>query len=52
MSVGEGYTTSLQLGFQLLMLVGELPVLREKLLVQQGPSSGAILKKGNVSIIL
>ena len=51
MSAGEKRTFALKLGFQLLILVGELPMLREKLLVQQGPSGAAILRKGNISIV-
>ena len=51
MSVEEKYTFALQLGLQLLILVGELLVLQEKFVVQPSPGSGAILERGNVSVI-
>ena len=51
MPAGEKCTFVLQLGLQLLVPVGELPVLQEKFVVQPSPGSGALLERGNISVI-
>ena len=51
MSAGAECTAFRQLGFQLLMLVDEIPVLRKKFLEQPSPNSEATLKIGNTCII-
>ena len=48
---GEKDTFAVQLGLQLLVLVGEFPVHQEKFVVQLSPFGRARLERGSVSII-